>query len=169
MNKYRKLLIPALVIASCCIFGCVMIPAAAYLIGSPVQVDGQSMSPNYHSGEIWFTRRSNNIERAQVHVVTIPGRAALVKRVIGLPGETVKIDNGRILIDGKIIDESDYIASGIQTKSATFIKEDESYQIPGGHYFLLGDNRGNSMDSRYTEVGFVAEKYIGAELWSRLK
>lgn len=69
----------------------------------------------------------------------------VIKRVIGLPGETIQTKDGRILIDGKTLSEP-YLSPGVAPTAGPPIP---FQKIPAGHYYLLGDNRGDSMDSRY--------------------
>lgn len=79
-----------------------------------------------------------------------------IKRVIGLPGENVAIKNGQVYVDGKIIEDS-------------FIKEemipesDMEFNVPANHYFMMGDNRNESFDSRYWENPYVSEDAIVAK------
>ena len=76
----------------------------------------------------------------------------LVKRVIGLPGETVSILDGVVQVDGRALDEPYVLPDGRSFSPVT---------VPEGHYFMLGDNRGNSDDSRYT-LGLVPrENFVG--------
>jgi signal peptidase I len=75
----------------------------------------------------------------------------LIKRVIGLPGETVEAHDGRIFIDGQALDEP-YLEPHVQTGTV------DPVTIPADHYWVMGDNRGNSRDSRY--FGAIPESLI---------
>jgi len=82
-----------------------------------------------------------------------PPVADLVKRVVGLPGETISLSKGRVLIDGKRLNES-YLPSSVQGTtfpgpSGPTYNLAKPYVIPSNHYFVMGDNRADSCDSRY--------------------
>ena len=85
-----------------------------------------------------------------------------VKRVIGLPGETVQIKNGLVYIDGsplKAPEGLDLVSLAGRAESPILLSEDE--------YFLLGDNRDSSEDSRFSNVGNVKENQILGRVWLR--
>lgn len=85
----------------------------------------------------------------------------LIKRVIGLPGETITIQNGEVYIDGVMLQE-DYLNDG--TTSGELL----NYTVPEGQYFVMGDNRLVSIDSRSEEVGCVSEDAIMGKAFVRL-
>lgn len=108
------------------------------------KVEGSSMYPEYHDGDIVvYLRLTDSPERNDVVLVKMNDGRILIKRVIGLPGEEVYIDGrtGSVFIDGMELQE-DYSATdpGEVLRYPLTLEEDE--------YFLLGDNRDNSMDSR---------------------
>jgi len=105
-----------------------------------------SMEPNFHDGECIMVNkvcyRSSGPQRGEVIIFDPPfdSEYPFIKRVIGLPGETVEIKDGKVSIDGILLEEEEYImAPPNYTMPATEVLEDE--------YFVLGDNRNNSTDS----------------------
>ena len=86
-----------------------------------------------------------------------------IRRVIGLPGETIQIVNGRILINGETYKEGkDFPTINNPGMAANAIT------LEAGEYFVLGDNRNNSEDSRYGDIGRVNKKYITGKLWFQI-
>lgn len=83
-----------------------------------------------------------------------------IRRVIGLPGERIQISNGKILIDGKEYEEANQFPEitnpGLASTTVT---------LESGEYFVLGDKRNNSEDSRYADIGNVKKRYIVGKLW----
>lgn len=137
-------------------------------VGCRSLVDGSSMEPTLHDGDnLWVDKLSYNIgepKRFDVIVFNYDENTTYIKRIIGLPGETVRIDqNGNIFINEMLLKE-DYgkeriLASNIGRASQTILLgEDE--------YFVLGDNRNNSQDSRISSVGNVnKEDIVGKALF----
>lgn len=121
----------------------------------PVQVQGTSMYPTLKSGErgISFLVGTNSFNRGDIVVVDVDGRY-LVKRVVGLPGEKISAQNGKVYINGERIEEP-YISSNVFTS-------DFNSEVAADEVFCLGDNRENSVDSRrYGPFKFDAIKAKG--------
>jgi signal peptidase I len=139
----------------------------------PHQVKGNSMhtalSDSFDNGEYILTNkvnyRFNKPQRGDVIVFKAPHNEDYdyIKRIIGLPGETVKILNGRVYINGLPFDESEYLPSSTLTSAGKFLKEGEEVAIPADKYFVLGDNRSHSSDSR--DWGFVNQDNIVGKAW----
>lgn len=86
----------------------------------------------------------------------------LIKRVIGLPGDTIDIVDEQVYLNGEVLDE-DYIKDGV-----TPAVEGNHFEVPDGAYFMMGDNRVVSVDSRYSEVGYVSKDLIKGKAVIRL-
>ncbi len=119
--------------------------------GVPLPVSGSSMVPNFQSGELVVIEKmsyfgDNNIRRGDVVAARFPAdpkKTRLIKRVIGLPGEFIEYTDGQFHIDGKLLDERYPITIGIPP-----YEEISSIQLRANEYFLVGDNRPGSSDSR---------------------
>ncbi|MCX6812482.1 MAG: signal peptidase I [Candidatus Berkelbacteria bacterium] len=129
-----------------------------YFIISIFVVDGASMDPTMATGQIAIlnkiTYTISNPNRGDVVVINYPGdptNKRYVKRVIGLPGEDVKVFGGQVYINGKKLTEN-YLPSGLYTD------KDDDWQLGASDYFTMGDNRPNSNDSRY--FGPVEKRFI---------
>lgn len=136
----------------------ILIVIALQFIISPIEVVGESMAPNLDDGEIMIMLKVDlNISREDIIIFNYNDKY-LIKRVIGLPGETLEIKDGDIIINGEIYDES-YL-EGITTADFDFDRTGVA-TVPEGTYFVLGDNRTNSIDSR--TIGFINEEDIIGE------
>lgn len=134
----------------------IIILIRTYII-TPVRVNGTSMYPTLKNGEIMLlnkiTYRFNDIKRFDIVVVKTDDDK-IIKRVIGLPGETLKYENHVLYIDGQEVKEP-----YLKQETEDFDIEDLGYtKIPSNCYFVMGDNRGNSRDSRM--IGCVDKKQI---------
>lgn len=120
---------------------------------TPIKVNGSSMNNTLYDGDIMILNRISyrfkDIERFDIVVIKREGEY-LIKRVIGLPSEHVEYSNNKLYINGKIIEEK-----FTHKSTDDYILNDE---IPSGYYFVVGDNRTYSLDSR--EIGLIEENEI---------
>ncbi len=136
----------------------------------PFQVSGESMFPTFKNKEFILTNliglRFKDPKRGDVLVFHAPPdpEKDFIKRVMGLPGDTVYLKEGYVYINDKKVDESKYLKSTVLTYGGNFLKEGEKITIPPGNYIVMGDNRPFSSDSR--EWGFLPkDKIIGSSLF----
>lgn len=125
---------------------------------------GESMEPNFHNNQRVIVNkmiyRFREPQRGEVIVLHAPSGEDYIKRVIGLPGETVRVEGDQVFINGEPIEEP-YIAEKVQqAKEQGETYNDRDYPADGGtvtvpedHIFVLGDNRPRSSDSRM--IGFI--------------
>lgn len=143
MKKFLKEYLPYLIII-------ILVVLTRTFLVTPVRVTGTSMDKTLADGEIMLLYKQGTVDRFDIVVIDkkVEGNN-IIKRIIGLPNEKIKCENGVVMINGKKI--KDAYAYGITSdfKEVT-LKSDE--------YFVLGDNRIVSEDSRY--FGPVKEKYI---------
>ncbi|MBN1374032.1 signal peptidase I [Candidatus Dojkabacteria bacterium] len=129
-------------------------------LATPHEVLGSSMEPNIHDKSfVVASKQTYNFRKPNRGEIVIFERTEYrdyIKRVIGLPGETIAIKDCHFYINGKLLDESVYISPDICTPGGAFLKEGDENQfvIPEGYYFLVGDNRTGSTDSR--DIGAVS-------------
>jgi signal peptidase I len=130
----------------------------------PFQVSGDSMYPTFKNGEYILTNlialRTNGVHRGDVIVFIAPPdhEKDFIKRVIGLPGDTVELKSGFVYINGKELNESAYLHSDVRSYGGAYLKDNEPITVPQGDYFVMGDNRPFSSDSR--EWGLLARNMI---------
>lgn len=125
-----------------------------------VGVDGDSMKNTLHDGD-WLVISNFNYapQRKDIVVITQPNikHEPLIKRVVALAGDTVDIDfvRGIVYVNGEVQDEP-YITE------PTAVQGDVAFPltVPEGKVFVMGDNRNESWDSRFSAVGFIDEKYL---------
>lgn len=142
------------------VLACVSLLMIGAYVLAPVRVEGQAMMPTLRDGErVLAWKVVEEIRRGDLVLFWFPDdpSKSYIKRVIGLPGEEVRIENGKVFINGSELDEP-YIPSDYRSSDAM----PEPMMVRDHHYFVLGDNRRNSSDSRYW--GLVPEKYIYAKV-----
>ncbi|CQR56501.1 signal peptidase I [Paenibacillus riograndensis] len=144
----------------------VLVILIRWLLFKPFIVDGPSMQPNFHTGErvivneILYDIRSP--QRGEVIVFHVPSEGRdFIKRVIGVAGDTVKVEGDVVTVNGQPVNES-YIQGAIDEahknnalyNNKNFPNEDfTDGTVPEGHVFVMGDNRSDSTDSRM--IGYV--------------
>lgn len=132
------------------------------IIGLAIVV-GSSMNPTMNSGDILVVNRlHNSFERFDIVIVKLPDQT-VVKRVVGLPGDIVQIQDGAVYINNAKVDDV-VVCSTDDAGIAS-----EPLLLGGDEYFVLGDNRGESLDSRDPSVGAIRKSQIeGRVLFSLL-
>ena len=130
-----------------------------------VVVNGVSMQPTLSDGDNLIvdklSYRFHDPDRFDIIVFPQEDGRYFIKRIIGLPGENVRIDeDGFIYINGEKLQES----YGKEVMLDPGLAKD-GIQLGADEYFVLGDNRNNSEDSRYADIGNVKKKYIVGKLW----
>jgi len=126
-------------------------------IAQPFLVQGASMEPNFYSGDYLLVDEATYYfrepARGEVIVFKNPNNVDefYIKRIVGLPGEQVVINDGEVIVDGEKVDES-YLAD------ASHIDGEYRFQLSEDEYFVMGDNRPQSFDSR--NWGPLGEDFI---------
>ncbi len=138
------------------------------LIMQPHKIKGSSMEPDFHNGEFLLTDkvsyRFGLPKRGDVIVFKAPpdGRDEFIKRIMGTPGDTVKIENGKVYVNGRLVNEP-YLAPGTYSAAGSFATEAKEITIPAENYFVMGDNREHSFDSR--NFGVINKSKITGRAW----
>jgi len=140
-----------------------------FFVMQPNEVKGSSMLPNFEDGEFLLTDKityqfKRDPARGDVVVFKAPpsepcaaDECEYIKRVIGLPGDTVMVKNNSVYLNGEILIE-DFLPKSFVTEPQSFLREGREVVIPSGEYLLLGDNRSHSRDGR--EFGPVPRESI---------
>lgn len=132
-------------------------------IVSPQEINGASMEPTYHNTELILTNKIayklGEPKRGEVIIFKSPSNKEIdyIKRIIGLPGDTVKLSSNRFYVNGQLVEEP-YLDPELVTSPGSFLHEDEEIVVPDGEFFVVGDNRPHSSDSR--EFGPIPMKDI---------
>lgn len=136
------------------VFALAIFVVVYWQIAQPNQVRGQSMFPTFHDGEYILTDkltyRFGSPKRGEVVILKSPKSPDqdFIKRIIGLPGEKIKLQDGKVYINGTELNESDYLDATVFTPQESYLLEGQEKLIDDGKYFVMGDNRTASSDSR---------------------
>ncbi|MGX7390248.1 signal peptidase I [Dolosigranulum pigrum] len=133
-----------------------------------VSIDGQSMAPTLQPNDRLISNKISSIERFDIVVFDSPDEPdkQYIKRVIGIPGDHVEFTEDQLYLNGEAVDEpylNEIIDAYPGTYTANFSMVDITGEetVPEGQYFVMGDNRVNSRDSR--SFGFISEEAISGE------
>lgn len=133
-------------------------------VGKPFTVSGQSMYPTLHDSDRMFMSNLGDIKRFDIVVLQAPDQdKEYIKRVIGIPGDTIEVKDGKLYINGQVVDQP-FINTELLLNKTVYIDDftlqelTGELKVPEGKYFVMGDNRGVSKDSRM--IGFIERSAI---------
>ena len=128
----------------------------------PIFAEGKAMMPSFNNGDkILVDKNLKDLKRGEVITFLYPKdrTKSYIKRIIGLPGETIEIREGKTYINGQVLDEP-YVDETFNQSKPSFPPR----KVPEYQYFVMGDNRDNSSDSRYW--GTLDEKLITGKYYT---
>lgn len=159
-QKYIKVLCSTL-------YSIIVVAAIAVLIATLVlpvlQIQGNSMEPTLNDEEIVVLVKTPKLSRGQLCCFSYQNKL-LIKRVIGVPGDSITIDEeGYVYVNDVLLEEPYIIDRALGECDITF-----PVHVTDNHYFVLGDNRSTSIDSRSTVVGLVDDEQVVGEIFFRI-
>ena len=145
----------------------IVVAAIAVLVATlalPVlQIKGSSMEPTLHDEEIVILFKTSKLERGQLCCFSYQNKY-LIKRVIGIPGDSITIlEDGTVYVNGRALEEQYIVDKSLGECDITF-----PVNVTDNHYFILGDNRSTSIDSRNSVVGLVSSEQIVGKIFFRV-
>lgn len=126
----------------------------------PVIVEGGSMQPSYHENDKLVLSKATAIDNFDTIVFFAPDGSRFIKRVIGIPGDHIEMSGGEIILNGAPLDEP-YLDK-VEEEWVDQLRVASEFSVPPDCYYVLGDNRGNSTDSRV--LGFIQKPDIIGEV-----
>lgn len=158
-RKYKQVLRSTL-------YSLIVVAAVAVLIATlalPVlQISGSSMEPTLNDEEIVVLIKTTNLKRGELCCFSYQNKL-LIKRIIGLPGDKINVDqNGNVYVNDEVIDEPYITDRALGESDITY-----PCYVTDNHYFLMGDHRSTSIDSRSSVIGLVSEDYIVGKIFFR--
>ncbi len=159
-RKYKQVLRSTL-------YSLIVVAAVAVLTATlafPVlQISGGSMEPTLNDEEIVVLLKTTNMEKGELCCFSYQNKL-LIKRVVGLPGDKINIDeSGNVYVNDELISEPYVTDRSLGECDITF-----PCYVTDNHYFVLGDHRSTSIDSRSTVIGLVSEDYIVGKIFLRI-
>ena len=144
-----------------------IVAAVAALIATLVlpvlQIEGTSMEPTLHNGDIVLLMKTNRFDRGDLCGFTWNNKL-LIKRVIGVPGDWIEIDvDGIVYLNGEKLDEP-----YVKQKALGECDLEFPFQVPQEQYFVIGDMRESSIDSRNTVIGCIPKDQIVGKVFFRI-
>ncbi len=145
----------------------IVIAAIAALIATlvlpVVQITGTSMEPTLHEGDIVVLIKTDDLKRGDLCAFSYSNKI-LIKRVIGVPGDYIDIDSeGNVSVNGKLIDEPYVTGKSLGDTDITY-----PFQVPESQYFMMGDQRDTSIDSRNTVIGCITTDQMVGKILFRI-
>jgi len=131
---------------------------------SPVTVSGVSMEPTLYSGERGILLKKAEVQRNDIicFMGDAESQEVFIKRVIGVEGDTIRVSGNHVYVNGVELEEDYLIDYPIHSNYNLLGDVGRDFTVPENTYFVLGDNRTISLDSR--EIGFVAEEAVAGKL-----